>query len=154
MAGPGTTWSGPLISGTQKDATATALVNTGVAVLTQYITVPYNSNTWTFSLPAGSIMLRAEAAVMTAITGATAWNVDLGTTASGTDLATMAAADTTLTAGTWVNIPLANKALAQATFTPNQTLFGTLAFTGTATAGVVQVAIEYIQTVQLTAGTE
>lgn len=152
MAGPGTSFSGPVISGTKKDADGNGPANTGLCLLTQTFSVPYGTPTFTFSLPAGALIANMKGIITTAVTGATVVGAEIGTTSGGSDLGTMTFA--ALTAGEpGVFVPTVHDV--DSTYIgPGQLLYGQLTFTGTATAGVVFLIIEYIQTVQLTAGTE
>lgn len=147
MAGPGTNWSGPLMSGTMKDAgilpgtTVVAPANTGLAVLSQVMNFAA-AGTQTISLPAGSIPLRVEGAALATGTAGTATFVTGGST-----VATIGAMGGTAT-GTWVPGVFTTAGINPATYaTTGQPIVVTVASATAAT----QIVLEYIQTVNLTA---
>jgi hypothetical protein len=153
MAGPGTTFQGPLQTGTQKDATATAPSNLGLVLLTQVASIAINAGSAvsaTFTIPAGSVISDFKVDVTTAFNAGTNNNLTIGTAAAGTQYlsatALTAAGRTALTftgAQLTAMSGVGSNTSVVATYTPS----GTNPTTGAAT-----ITLYYIQTVQLTTG--
>lgn len=156
MPGPGTTFTGPLLSGTQINPVGAALSNVGLAVLSQSVALAHNgTNTvdGTIALPYGSQIVDILADTTTAWNSATSDTLSVGTSsgdtsyASGVDVHTAAGRiRPTFTAAQLANMlnvgGSGNSATVVATVTP----------VGSASAGSTTVTILYVQTVQLTAG--
>lgn len=156
--GPGSTWAGPLISGTKKDADANGPANTGLAVLSQRATVTYAGGATanaTMTLPSGSQILNILADTTTAWnTGGTtpAATLTVGATEGGTDYLGSASV---LTAGratdSFTATELANMQNIGSNTTVNVTVTQSAA-SGLvdATEGQTTVTLLYVQTVQPT----
>ena len=154
--GPGTTWSGPLISGTKKDADANGPANTGLAVLSQRVTVTYAAGaiaTASAVLPAGSQIVDIYADTTTAWdTGGTTpvANLTVGATVGGTDYVP---AESVLTAGRAAIAFTGAELEAMQNIGTNTTVYATVTQSAAsglvdATAGSTTVTFLYIQTVQ------
>src|SRR5574337_904096 len=84
MAGPGTAFTGPLISGPQRDATGSALANAGYVALTQVATITQDSTnavTAQIALPPNSQILAFYADTTTAWDSASSATLTAGTSA-------------------------------------------------------------------------
>lgn len=149
MPGPGTAFlGGPVLTGTRADQS-----DFGVAVLTQRGTLTHNGTTVvssTFLLPLGSVLVDVLADTTTAWNSGTTDVLSVGTAAAGTQYAS--------------GIDVTSAARVRPTFTGAQllamqnvvnggTVVATVTPTGTASAGITVVTLEYAQTVQLNVGT-
>lgn len=162
MAGPGTAFTGPLISGPKRYADQNGPADVGLAVLSQVLTLTYAQG----ATAAGSVALPFGSQIVGInIDTTTAWNTGgttpsaeatVGLTSGGSDFAGPAS---TLTAGraalTYTGAQL-EAALSLST-SPNTTVYAVVTQTAAsglvdATAGSTTVTIMYVQTVQLTAG--
>jgi hypothetical protein len=154
MAGPGTTWSGPLISGPKKDADQNGPANTGLALLTQVVTLTHNGTTavtGTFTLPQASQIVDFHIDTTTVWNSGTSDSLTIGTAAAGTQY--VSGTDVTAAGRAAITYTAAQLA-AMANVGTNTTVYATVTPAGTAaTTGSTTVTILYIQTVQLTAGT-
>jgi len=165
MAGPGSTYTGPLISGPiWNPGDMRGPVNTGLALLTQTVTLTQNGATAVtvpVYLPAGSQITDFNIDTTTAWNSGTSDSLTIGLAAAGTDFlsntsvaatgrASIGAAGSTvpftaaqLTAMKSVGATTGNGVPIYITVTPSGT---------TANAGSTTVTVFYIQTVQLNAG--
>lgn len=153
MAGPGTTFSGPVMSGTKKDADGNGPANTGLCQLIQTGTITQNGAaavTIQFVLPSNSIIHDVVVDTGVAWNAGTSATFTLGATAGGADYASgVSTAATGRTRPTFTAAQLT----AMQNISNNTTVYATITPSGTApTNGTTYVAIEYIQTVQLTSG--
>ncbi|HQU24991.1 MAG TPA: hypothetical protein PKX13_12000 [Acidiphilium sp.] len=147
--GPGTKWSGPLISGTKKDADNNGPANTGLAVLSQTATLTQNGAndvSHQFVIPAGSQILDIIEDTTVAWNAGTSAGLTVGLTAGGTDYAISESVET---AGrvrpAFTGVQLA----AMENVGTNTSVYATVTPVGTAaTAGSTTVTLVYIQTVQ------
>lgn len=147
--GPGTTWAGPLISGTKKDADAAGAANTGLALLRQQVTLTQNGTSAVSGevvLPKGSQIVDILADTTTAWNSGTSDTLSVGATAGGTDYASGVSTATaervrpTFTAAQLsAMLDIGSSTSVYATVTPSGTA---------ATAGSTTVTILYVQTVQ------
>ena len=153
MAGPGTTFSGPVLTGTKKDADGNGPANTGLCILTQQVTLNVNgTNAVTASvvLPYGSQIVQFYADTLTAWNSGTSDTLTVGTAAAGSQYI---GAVSTATAGRAAITYSAAQLLAMSNIGANTTVYATVTPVGTAaTTGQTLVTIIYAQTVQLTQG--
>lgn len=160
MAGPGVTYTGPVISGPiWNPGDLRGPVNTGLSVLTQTGTLTENGATavtFQFNLPSGSQITDIHIDTTTAWNSGTTDNITVGLTAGGSDFISATSVQTAgratptyLTSGT----ELAAMLVVGSTPSNGVPVFATVTPTGTAaTAGSTTVTLVYIQTVQLLAG--
>lgn len=149
MPGPGTTFEGPIFSGTNwnYNPVANLPANTGTVQLAQVFgpfTPATTATAVLFSLPAGTIIHDIEVDIATATTGTL--TVDVGLTSGGTDYAAFSIA-----AGSGRNrwTPTAadvTNAYNQNYIPVNQPLY--ITYSATTAVGSFYVTIEYLQTVQ------
>lgn len=147
--GPGTTWSGPLISGTKKDADAAGPANTGLALLRQVVTLTVNGT----NAVSGLMVLPKDSQIVDIIADTTvAWNsgtsdtLSVGATAGGTDYVSGTSVATT---GRQRANPSAAELVAMQNIGNNVNVYATVTPAGTAaTTGTTDVTLLYIQTVQ------
>lgn len=164
MAGPGSTFTGPLVSGPiWNPGDLRGPVNTGLAHLAQTVTFVQNGATAVSTLvylPAGSQITNFNVDTTTAWNGSTS-PLTIGLTAGGTDflsaVSLQAAGRASLGAAT-ATVPFTAAQLAAllsvGAVTGNGVpIYITVTPTGTPTAGTTTVTVTYIQTVQLNAGT-
>lgn len=153
MAGPGSTWTGPLQSGPKWNADANGPANVGLAELAQTQTITQNGTATVsavFVLPAGSQVMDIVADTTTAWNSGTSDTLTAGITQGGTDYA---GGVNLKTAGRAVPTYTAAQLAAMANIGNNTTLYATATPVGTAaTAGTTVITLKYIQTVQLTSG--
>jgi len=153
MAGPGTTFSGPLISGPKKDADASGPANTGLAVLSQTLTLLQNGASavsGTFVLPQNSQILDFL------IDTTTAWNstgtdtLTIGQSAAATEyVGGVSVKSTGRGAPTYTAAQLGNMASIGA----HTSVVATVTPADAVTTGATRVTIRYVQVVDLTDGT-
>jgi hypothetical protein len=153
MAGPGTNFTGPVISGPQKDAAAGAPANTGLCLLTQVQTIAENGSSAvsaTFTVPPGSVLSDFKVDVTTAFNAGTNNNLTIGTAAAGTQYLSA----TALTAAGRTALTFSGAQLtAMSGVGANTSVVATYTPSGTApTTGAAIITLYYIQTVQLTTG--
>lgn len=158
MAGPGTTWTGPLISGpiwNPGDARGNA--NAGLCVLSQQVTLQATgvaaaviSNP--IYLPPGATIFASHADTTVAWNGTTA-PLTVGLTAGGTDF------EPSTSVATVGRVQAPTLSAAQLTAGQNVgtgaqsiAIYPTITTTGTATTGTTIFTLLYIQTVQLGVG--
>ncbi len=153
MAGPGTTFTGPVMSGTQKDTTATSPSNLGICELTQAAQLTQNGSTavsTTFTVPADSQLLDFLVDVTTA------WNSGSATFTAGTSAADTSYASGVAVTATGRQTPAYTGTQLKNMYSvgSNTSVVATITPGGTAaTAGTVNVTLRYIQRLELTQGT-
>jgi hypothetical protein len=156
MAGPGSNWSGPLMSGTKKDTDQNGPANTGLALLTQTLTLNENgANTvnGTFTLPYGSQIVDFNIDTTTTWNSGTSDTLSIGTSSGGTQYAGSVAVGTGIASARQNPSYTAAELAAMENIGSNTSVVVTVTPSGTAaTAGSTTVTIMYIQTVQLGAG--
>jgi hypothetical protein len=148
MAGPGTIFTGPLISGPQRDATGSILANAGYVSLTQVTTIIQNSTT----AVTAQIALPANSAITSIVPDTTvAWDsVTSATFSAGISAGdgTYVSGVSTKTAGRGAPTYSAAQLLAmQDIGATNTTVYLTVTPVGATTAGTTTVRIHYIQVV-------
>lgn len=147
--GPGTLISGPLLSGTKKDADENGAANVGLAVLSQSVTLTQNGT----NTVSGEIVLPKDSQIVDIVADTTtAWNsgtsdtLSVGATAGGTDYASgvsVAAAGRVRPTFTAAQLG------AMLSIGSNVGVYATVTPAGTAaTAGSTSVTVLYVQTVQ------
>lgn len=144
--GTGTTFSGPLISGTQKAFDGTNPQNTGLALLSQSVDLVQNGATavsGTITLPSGSQIVDIIADTTTAWNSGTSDTLSVGTVAAGTQYAgSISVATAGRTRPTFTGAQLA----AMANIGSNTSVVATVTPAGTAaTAGETLVTVLYVQ---------
>lgn len=155
MAGPGTTFTGPLISGPKFYADANGAANTGVAQLFQSVTITQNSTaavSATMTLPPNSTILDIIVDTTTAWNSVTSAILSVGTTAGATTytgngttiISTKAAGRTVLAGATATGAQL----LAIQNIGTNTAVVATITPTGATSAGTTTVTLEYVQQVE------
>lgn len=160
MAGPGTTFAGPVISGTKRYADDDGAANTGLCVLSQQMTVTFAGGaaaSESIVLPQGSQIVDVFADTTTAWnTGGTtpAAALSVGATAGGTDYVSGVSV---LAAGRGAPALTAAQITNMLSIGTNTTVYATVTQSAAsglvdATAGSTTVTILYVQTVQLSAG--
>lgn len=153
MAGPGTTFSGPVMSGTKKDADGNGPANVGLCQLIQTGTIVQNGAsavTVSFVLPISAMIHDVVIDTGVAWNAGTSSTFTLGASAGGTDYASGVS---TQAVGRLRPTFTAAQLTAMQNITSNTTVYATITPAGTApTTGTTYVGLEYIQTVQLTAG--
>jgi len=153
MAGPGTTFEGPIQSGTIKYPTAASAANVGLAMLTQTVTLTENGATAVTAevmLPYGSQIVDFHFDVTTAWNSGSSDTLSVGVAAAGTDYVSGVS---TATAGRIAPTYTAAQLSAMANIGANTGVFITVTPVGTtATTGAVTVTVLYVQTVQLSQG--
>jgi hypothetical protein len=165
MAGPGTQWTGPLLSGPIKDpGDLRGPVNIGHAVLRQVGTLTENGTnavTFQFNLPSGSQIVNFNVDTTVAWNSGTSDSLTIGLTAGGADFlsATSVATAGRASIGTegstvpFTAAQLTAMLLVGSTPSNGVPVFATVTPAGTAaTAGSTTVTLIYVQTVQLLAG--
>jgi hypothetical protein len=160
MAGPGTQWTGPLLSGPIKDpGDLRGPVNIGLAVLRQTATLVANGTntvTFQFNLPSGSQILDIHMDTTLAWNSGTTDSLTVGLTPGGSDFISTTSVQTVGRATpTYLTSATELSAMNVVGTTPSNgvPVFATVTPTGTAaTTGITFVTIIYVQTVQLLAG--
>jgi len=165
MAGPGTQWTGPLLSGPIKDpGDLRGPVNIGHAVLRQTATLTANGTntvTFQFNLPSGSQIINFDVDTTLAWNSGTSDSLTIGLTPGGSDFLSAVNVQATGRAnigpiGSTVPFSATQlSAMSQVGTTPSNgvPVFATVTPAGTAaTTGITFVTIIYVQTVQLLAG--
>ncbi len=153
MPQAGTVLSGPLQTGTKKDADTNGPSNLGLCVLSQQVTLTQNgaSNvTGQIVLPVGSRIVQIYADTTVAWNSGTSDTLSVGATAGGTDYASSISV---AVAGRAAITYTAAELVAMQSVGSNTSVYATVTPVGTAaTTGSTTVTIEYVQTVQPTAG--
>lgn len=153
MAGPGTTFTGPVISGDKKYADGNGPANVGLCVLSQVATLTQNGTTAVshqFVLPYGAQIVDILADTTTAWNSGTSDTLSVGTAAAGTQYASGVS---TATTGRVRPTFTAAQLSAMSNIGANTSVYATVTPVGTAaTTGSTTVTILYVQTVQLTNG--
>ena len=154
MAGPGTNWSGPLMSGTKKDTDQNGPSNTGLVLLTQTQTLTQNGAnavSATFMLPPGSQIVDFKIDSTVAWNAGTSASLTIGTAAAGTQYVS---SESVLTAAGRIAPTYSTAQLAaMENIGSNTSVVATVTPVGTAaTTGSVTITVMYVQTVQLGAG--
>lgn len=154
MAGPGTHFTGPVLSGPYLYPSGSTPADVGLAVLSQNGTITEQGTktvSFQFALPYGSQIVDIIVDTTTAWNSGTSDTLTVGKTAGGSDYASSVSVATagrvrpTFTATQLSNmLDIAGNTAVYATVTPSGTA---------ATAGSTTVTLVYVQTVQLTAGT-
>jgi hypothetical protein len=158
MAGPGSTFTGPLVSGPIWNPGDTrGNVNTGLALLTQTVTLTQNGTstvTVPVYLPSGSQITTFNIDTTTAWNSGTSDALTIGLAAAGTDFVSSTSVATAGRASiTYTAAQLAAMLLVGSTPSNGVPIYITVTPTGTAaSAGSTTVTVFYIQTVQLLAG--
>lgn len=154
MAGPGTHFTGPVISGPSLYPNGTTPADAGLAVLSQVATLVVNGTnavTAQFALPYGSQIVDILADTTTAWNSGTSDTLSVGATAGGTDYASGISVST---AGRVRPTYTATQLENMLNISGNTAVYATVTPVGTAaTTGSTTVTLLYVQTVQLTAGT-
>lgn len=149
--GPGSTWAGPLISGTKKDADDAGPANSGLALLSQTATLTPNGSAAVsahFALPKGSQVVDIIEDTTTAWNAGTSDELTVGTAAAGTQYASAESVGAT---GRVRPAFTAAQLAAMANIGSTTDVYATVTPTGAApTAGSTTVTILYVQTVQAT----
>jgi hypothetical protein len=148
MAGPGTAFTGPVISGPQRDATGSALANAGYVTLTQVTTITQNSTsavTEQIALPPNSHILAFYADTTTAWDSATSAVLTAGISAG--DSTYMGGVDTTSAGRAAPTYTAAQLLASQDIGATNTTVYLTITPTGATTAGTTTVTVLYVQVV-------
>lgn len=152
MAGPGTTITGPLISGPKFMADGGTPVNTGVAQLFQSATITQNGTnavSATMTLPPNSTIIDIIMDNTTVWNSATSAVLTVGTVAAGTTYVTSvnvkAAAGRTVVAGA---SPTGPQLLAMQNIGTNTSVVATVTPVGATSAGTTTVTLEYVQNVE------
>lgn len=150
MAGPGSTTTGPLISGPKFYADGNGPANTGLCQLAQVATLAQNGAaavSATLALPPGSIIHDIVVDTTTAWNAGTSATLSVGTSAGGTQYAS--GVDVKTATGRVRPTFTAAQLAAMAGIGANVSVVLTVTPVGTAaTAGASTVTLEYIQTVQ------
>lgn len=148
---PGTAFDGPIISGPRRDANANGPANTGVAVLSQVLTLVQNGAdtnvSGTFTIPKHSSILGFQVDRRVAFDSATSAGLTIGTAALGTQYAS--SIDVKAAAGRTqapVSPTKAQMEAAEDTGT-NTSVVATIAVVGATTTGTVTITMQYVQTV-------
>jgi hypothetical protein len=161
MAGPGSTFTGPLISGPiWNPGDARGPVTAGLCVLAQTATLTQNGATAVtaqFNLPSGSQIVDIIADTTTVWNSGTSDTLSVGLAAAGTDFASGVVVSSGEAAPrqrpTYTAAQLAAQLVVGATPSNGVPVYATVTPVGTAaTAGSTTVTLLYIQTVQLNAG--
>lgn len=153
MAGPGTNFTGPVMSGPKKDTDSNGPANTGICLLTQVATINVNGTSAvsvTFTVPVDAQLSDFKVDVTTAFNAGTNNNLTIGTAAAGTQyLSATALTSAGRTALTFTGAQLT----AMSNVTTNTSVVATYTPSGTtATTGQAIITLYYIQTLQLTVG--
>lgn len=146
MAGPGTTFTGPIMSGTKKDADANGPANLGLCVLSQTLVLTQNGAndvSGTFVLPPDSQILDFLIDTTVAWNSGTSDTLSIGETAGGTDyVSAVSVASAGREAPTYSATQLGNMANIGA----HTSVVATVTPSGTAaTTGTTRVTIRYVQ---------
>ncbi|HWG71252.1 MAG TPA: hypothetical protein VN692_17680 [Steroidobacteraceae bacterium] len=151
MAGPGSTFTGPLISGPKFYADANGAANTGLCQLAQVGSAITQAGTavvsTSFVLPPNSVIHDVIVDTTVAWNAGTSATFSLGATAGGTDYAS--GVDVKTAAGRARPTFTAAQLTAMLNIGNTTTVFATVTPAGTApSAGSTTVTLEYIQTVE------
>jgi hypothetical protein len=161
MAGPGVTYTGPVISGPiWNPGDLRGPVNTGLSLLAQTGTLTAagaSTVTFQFNLPSGSQIVDIIADTTVVWNSGTSDTLSVGLTAGGTDFASGIPVGTgevtPRQCPVYTAAQLAAQLVVGATPSNGVPVFATVTPVGTAaTAGSTTVTLVYIQTVQLLAG--
>lgn len=149
--GPGTVFSGPVLSGTKKDADAAGPANLGPALLSQSVTLTQNGTnnvSGTVVLPKGSQIVDILADTTTAWNSGTSDTLSVGVAAGGIDYAS---AVSTAAAGRVRPTFTSAQLTAMLDIGSNVDVVATVTPSGTAaTAGSTTVTVLYVQKVVTT----
>ncbi len=149
MPAPGTAFNGPLISGPRRYTTANGGPNTGLAVLTQVMTLVQNSTnnvSGTFPIPKHSAILGFIVDRRVAFDSAVSAGLTIGITAGGTEYSS--SIDVKAAAGRTqapVSPTKAQMEAAEDTGT-NESVVCAITVSGATTAGTVTITMQYVQT--------
>jgi len=152
MAGPGTTFTGPLISGPKWNPDGNGPANTGLAVLSQQVSLTQNGTTAvsaTMAVPPNAQLASFNIDVTTAFDSAVSATLTIGTSAAGTQYVGSISAKT---AGRAAPTYSAAQLTAMLNVGNNTNVTVTVTPSGATTAGAVTVTMIYIQALAPTVG--
>lgn len=152
MAGPGTTFTGPVMSGTKWNPDGSGAANTGIAALTQQVSLTQNSTTAvsaTMVVPANAQLLSFFIDVTTAFDSASSATLTIGTSAAGTQYVGSINAKT---GGRAAPTYSAAQLTAMLNVGSSTSVVVTITPSGATTAGAATVTMLYIQALAPTVG--
>lgn len=152
MTAPGTAFDGPIISGPRRNADSAGPANTGLAVLTQVLTLTQagadTNVSGTFTIPPHCSILGFQVDRRVAFDSATSAGLTIGTAALGTQYAS--SIDAKAAAGRTqapVSPTKAQMEAAEDTGT-NTSVVCTVAVVGATSTGTITITMSYVQTTE------